>query len=235
MRAFGFGLLCALTLAGPSLAGPALVGPNLAGMWRRTGPEPLAVLTAEGKAPPLKPDAKKVYLQRLAERKSGKLTDLVEDACLPPGTPRIMWSAQPFLILQAPRKVTLVHEFRHVLRHIYLGEDLPKLDDLDLLYGGTSAGRWDGDALVVQTAGFNDKTWLDRAGLPHSEAMKVTERLRLVSGGKLLEDRVTIDDPEHYAAPWTTVVTYRRAPGVDLKEDVCAEKLLDPALRTPAR
>jgi len=231
MRRTALGILCVLACAAPALA--AL--PNFAGMWRRTGPEPVAVLTLEAKLPPLKPEARAIYLQRIADGKQGKAQDAVETACLPPGTPRIMWSAQPFLILQAPRKVTFVHELRHVLRHVYLDEDLAKLDDLDLLYGGTSAGRWQGQTLVIQTAGFNDKTWLDRAGLPHSEAMKVTERLRLIAGGKLLEDVVTIDDPAVYERPWTTRVTYRRAPGVDLKEDVCAEKLLDPALRTPER
>lgn len=231
MRRTMLGVLGLIVLAGPVLAAP----PNLAGMWRRVGPEPTAVTTVEGKAPPLKAEAKALYLKRVAERKQGKLVDAVESLCLPPGTPRIMFSAQPFLILQAPKKVSLVNEFRHVLRHVYLDEDLPKLDDLDLLYGGTSAGRWQGSTLVIQTAGFNDKTWIDRAGLPHSEAMKVTERLRLVSGGKLLEDLITIDDPAVYERPWSVRVTYRRAPGVDLQEDVCAEKLLDPALRTPER
>jgi hypothetical protein len=227
-----FAIAAALSLfAGPVVAQGA--APDISGMWRLAGPFQPAMRTVDGKLPPMKPEARKLYLQRIADRRAGKPGDGV-DICLRPGTPRIMWMDRPFLILQTPTKITFVHEYQHVLRHIYLNENLPGPDDLEMLYGGTSAGRWVGDTLVVDTAGFNDKTRLDQAGLPNSPDMKVTERFRLI-GGKLLEDRVTIDDLANYTHPWSARITFRRAPGVELKEDVCAEKLLDPALRKPER
>jgi hypothetical protein len=89
-----------------------------------------------------------------------------------------------------------------------------------------SVGRWEGDTLVVETAGFRGDTWIDRSGLPKSDNMKVTERLRLTGGGATLENQITVDDPANYTAPWTTKVVYRRAPkGTEMKEDVCALKL----------
>jgi hypothetical protein len=205
---------------------------DLSGTWQLAGSFKSAMKTADGKAPPLKPDARELHRKRIDDRKAGKTEDGV-DACLPPGTPRIMWMKEPLMILQTPQKITLLHEYQHTLRHIYLDGKLPPADEVELSYGGTSAGHWEGDTLVIETIGFNGLTQLDRDGLPHSPDMKVTERLRLVDKGKTLENLVTIDDPATYTAPWTARVTYKRAPKAELKEDICALKLLDPALRKP--
>ena len=234
LRLTGLAVVLSLGLTAPAGAGSLAGHPDISGMWRLAGPFQASIKTVDGKAPPLTTEGRKVYLQRAAERKEGK-QPLDIEACLPPGTPRIMWADHPFLVLQTPHKITFVHEYLHILRHIYLDEALPKADDLDQFYGGTSAGRWVGNALVIESAGFNDKTQLDQVGLPNSPDMKVVEKLQLTAGGKVLEDRVTITDPANYTRPWTAKVSFRRAPGVELKEDVCAEKLLDPALRVPAR
>jgi len=89
---------------------------------------------------------------------------------------------------------------------------------------GQSAGHWEGDTLVFETIGFNDKTVLDRDGMPHSPEMRVTEHVRLIDGGKRLEDLVTIDDPKTYTAPWTARVVFERKTGVQLKEYHCVLK-----------
>jgi hypothetical protein len=196
--------------------------PDLSGVWQVTKYEP-SIRTVEGKAPPLKPEARKVYEQNLVARKQLKpRSDL--SRCVPPGTPRAMWAPRPILILQTPRKITLVHEYQHLLRHIYMDERLPEAGDIDPSYMGESVGRWEADTLVIETIGVNDKTFLDRDGMPHSAAMRVTERLRLIDGGKRLEDRVTIDDPETFTAPWTARVVFDRKPGVELAEYNCVLK-----------
>lgn len=186
--------------------------------------------TEQGGNPPLNAEGKALLEKRIAARRAGKSEDGVE-ACLPPGIPRVMWQPRPFLFMVTPAKAYIVHEYQHTLRHIYLGEALPPAEERDVLFHGQSVGRWDGGVLTVETGGFNDKTWLDAGGLPQSAEAVVTEQFRLVDDN-LMESRVTINDPKFYTAPWTTRIQFRRAPqGTRIKEDICAEKLLDPKLR----
>ncbi|MEP7243861.1 MAG: hypothetical protein ABI885_09255 [Gammaproteobacteria bacterium] len=217
------------TLAGAMLAwcavassNPALATPDISGVWQVTRYE-RSIRTIEGKAPPLTADARKVYEQNLVARKQLKpKSDM--SRCVPPGTPRVMWAPKPLMILQTPRKVTIIHEYQHLLRHIYLNESLPPAADVDTSYMGQSVGRWDGETLVVETIGFYDTTFLDRDGMPHSTALRVTERLRLINGGKRLEDLVTFDDPKTFTAPWTARLEFVRRPGTELTEYHCLLK-----------
>ena len=218
-------LRCAITLSvitwgTISLAAEqGAAAPDISGVWQVAHYE-RSIRTAEGRLPPLKPEAKKVYEQNLIERKPLKpRADM--SRCVPPGVPRVMWAPKPMLILQTPRKITFVHEYQHLLRHIYMNEPMPPADDLDPTYMGESRGKWDGDTLVVETMGLNDKTVLDRDGMPHSAALHVTERLRLIDGGKRLEDRVQIDDPEIFLTPWAARVVFERKPGMELSEYNC--------------
>jgi len=125
------------------------------------------------------------------------------------------------MILQTARKISFVHEYQHLLRHIYMDEALPALADIDPTFMGESVGRWEGDTLVIETLGVNTQTVLDREGMPHSAAMKVTERVRLIEGGKRLEDVVSIDDPQTFTAPWSARVVLEHKRGVQLKEYNC--------------
>jgi len=198
--------------------------PYIAGVWQVAKPL-AAARTLEGKAPPLKPEAAKLHQQRIAARKAGKLEDGA-DLCLPVGVPRLMTVPGPMMVLQTGRQISFVHEFNHSLRLIYMNEELKPAADLEPTFLGASAGRWEGDTLVVETAGFRGDTWIDHTGLPKSDNLKVTERIRLIDKGATLENRITIDDAETYTRPWTMRVTYRRAPaGTVLKEDICALKL----------
>lgn len=194
--------------------------PDISGIWQVTQYEK-SIRTVDGKRPPLKAAAVEEYERNLKERK--KLRPKNDMArCVPPGVPRIMWVPKPMMILQTVRKVTFVHEYQHILRHIYMDEPAPDPADLDPTFLGESVGRWDGDTLVIETVGLNDQTVLDRDGMPHSPAMRVTERVRLIDGGKHLEDQVTIDDPETFTAPWTARVVFERAkPDVQLQEYHC--------------
>jgi hypothetical protein len=212
----------ALALGLAAATAAAVNPPDISGVWQVTKYEP-SIRTVDGRAPPLRAEARKLYEQNLLARKQLKpRSDL--SRCVPPGTPRAMWAPQPIMILQTPRKITFVHEYQHLLRHIYMDEPLPAAADVDPSYMGESVGRWEGETLVIETIGVNDKTFLDRDGMPHSASMRVTERVRLVEGGKRLEDRVTIDDPETFTAPWTARLVFERKPGVQLSEYNCVLK-----------
>jgi hypothetical protein len=196
--------------------------PDFSGVWQ-IGKYERSIRTDDGKHPPLKPEAKQVYEQNVVARKDLKPRNDMS-RCVPPGTPRLLWAPFPVLILQTARKVTFVHEYQHLLRHIYMDETLPAAEDVDPSYMGESVGRWEGDTLVVETLGLTDKTVLDREGMPHSTSMRLTERWRLIDGGKRLENRITIDDAETFTAPWTARVVFERKTGVELKEYNCVLK-----------
>jgi hypothetical protein len=124
--------------------------------------------------------------------------------CLPHGVPRVNTNGQfPFKIIQTPTLVVILYEQLGLFRQIFM--DGRKLgSDPNPSWLGYSTGRWDGDTLVVDTSGFNDKTWLDTTkGRPATEALHVQERFRRTSFGNM-EVRATIDDPGAFTKPWTT-------------------------------
>ena len=159
------------------------------------------------------------------ERRANESRDDPDTFCLPDGVPRIMAAGGlPSRIVQTPAMVVVLHE-RSLFRQIYTdGRTLQK--DLNPTWMGYSAGAWEGDALVVRTTGFNDKTWLDDVGHPHSESLIVTERYRRPDYGHLLVD-ITIVDEKAYSRPWTVTEDLRLDPTGDLMEYVCNENERD--------
>ena len=142
-------------------------------------------------------------------------------ACLPMGLPRFMIAVPyPMEILQLPTRVVIIHEGPQVMRQVYMNRQHPK--DLDPTYSGDAIGKWEGDTLVVDTTGFNDKTWLDGGGLPHSEALHVVERIRRVDHDTLVDD-ITVEDPTAYTKPLTNRQVYKLKPGWEIQEYVCEE------------
>ncbi len=194
---------------------------NLEGVWLIEG-EHSAIRTLDGRLPPLNPAAATRYAAAVKARQAGKPDFDTIQTCKPHGLPRILFAAYPIEILQEPQQVTFIHEIHHMPRMVYLDLTLPKLEDMDPNWMGQSAGHWEGDTLVVESQGFNDLTTLDSAGLPHSTDMRVSERIRKLDADRF-EDLVTITDPKTYTKPWTTRVTYRRQPGLRLKEYVCTD------------
>ena len=143
------------------------------------------------------------------------------ERCFPPGVPRIMLQPFPWEIVQAKDRVVMIFEYQALTRQIFMdGRGHPK--DLDQTYMGHSIGKYEGDTLVVDTIGFNDKTWLDPMGLPHSDALHVVERLRRVDHDTLQVD-YTIDDPKAYTKTWTAQRIFKLHPDWQIKEYVCAE------------
>jgi hypothetical protein len=203
----------------PAAERPAADTPNLSGVWAM--PSPIRALkTADGQDPPLLPAARAEYQKRQAALKADPKSDPVSN-CWMQGVPRLIYAPYPVLIAQEKDRVNLVYETNHTFRIISLKQPLPKESaDLDPLWLGYSAGHWQGKTLVIDTIGFNDKTWLDYSGLPHGEKLKVEERYTL-KGEDRIEGQVTITDPDTYARPWTTSFTLAKKPGYELKESVC--------------
>jgi hypothetical protein len=193
--------------------------PNLTGKWAM--PKPIRhLLTSDGKEPPLNAAGKAEYDKRQAALKNGdKALDPI-NSCLMHGTPRLLYAPYPFLILQTTRSIDFVHEVNHTFRIIYWDKQLP--EDPDPGYLGTSAARFDGRTLVIDSSAFNDKTWLDYAGLPHGEKLQVQERYTLADPNTI-KGSVTLTDPDYYSAPWTTNFTLKKQPGMEIKENVCTD------------
>jgi hypothetical protein len=142
-------------------------------------------------------------------------------ACLPLGLPRFMISVPyPMEVFQVPTRVIIVQEGPQTMRQIHMNRQHPK--DLDPTYSGDATGKWEGNTLVVDTIGFNDKTWLDGGGLPHSEAMHLVERIRRMDHDTLVDD-FTIEDAKAYTKPIAGHQVYKLKADWEIHEYVCEE------------
>lgn len=215
-------VLCwlAATCLAPALAIAA--PPDLTGVWSIADYRS-AIKTTDGGTPPLTPAAKAVYDQRVAASAKGDRSFDETLLCLPPGLPRLMLIDKPFEILQRDAAVYFVHQDNRMPRRAYFGEKLPV--GKDPLYLGYSVARWEGRALVIDSAGFRDGTLLDDSGLPHSESLHLTERYELDKDGKTLRARFTIEDPATYTRAWSTEARYVRRANFEIPEEVCADTL----------
>jgi len=124
--------------------------------------------------------------------------------CDPMGFPRIMFAIWPFEIIHVPGRILMFFEGHHTIREIWMdGRKLP--DDPDPRWYGYSVGHWEDDyTFVINSNGTDDRTWLDNAGNPHSDQLKVEERWHRISE-KRLELTVTLDDPKAYTRPWVAL------------------------------
>lgn len=199
--------------------------PDMSGVWiRRDGNVDIGTALPKGETVPLLPEALKVKEARQAK------DDPVAN-CLPLAAPRS--TPYPFRIVTAPTHVFFLYEVMHGYRQVFMdGRKHP--DDVDPSWYGHSIGHWDGDTLVVDTVGFNDKTWFDVTGHPHSEKMHTIERFTRTGLGTMKID-ITIDDPGAYAKPFTLFVTASLMPGMELMEYICNENNQDvPYILGPA-
>jgi hypothetical protein len=136
------------------------------------------------------------------------------------GIPLAGLLSEPIKIVQAPRLTMVLYEVQNLRRQIYTdGRALPKEYNL-LAFMGYSTGHWEHDTLVVETAGFNDKTTLDAAGHPHSEALHITERFRRRDFGHM-DVEMTFDDPLMYTKPFTIKIPHNLMADADIFEDFC--------------
>lgn len=201
--------------------------PDLTGVWAvyrgaRGGDPKLAPIDAGALA--LKPEYAKPYeARRAAEAEANKRGEQLANGsalCIPYGVPTMMSVAiYPIEIIQTPLQVTIISEAFSEVRRVYLDRPQEKLEDVPPGYYGRSVGRWEGDTLVVDTIGVKTSVPGYR-GMPHSEQMRITERLRLVAPD-YLHDQVTISDPVVLDKPVSYTLAYKRMPGYEMVEFVC--------------
>ena len=147
--------------------------------------------------------------------------------CLPDGVPHADLLPEPFKIIQTPRQIVMLYEVETIFRQIFTdGRKFPA--DPAPVWLGYSLGRWDGDTLVVDTIGFNDRSWLDARGHGHSEDMRVEERFHRRDYGHL-DVTVTITDPKVFTKPVTISFIETLLPDTDVFEHICAENEKDTA------
>jgi hypothetical protein len=145
--------------------------------------------------------------------------------CLPEGMPLVEMAPAPYKIIQTPGLTVMLYERDTTYRQIYTdGRKLPA--DPIPSWLGSSVGKWEGDTLRVDSAGFNDRGWLDARGHTHSESLHLTERFHRVDFGHM-EVRLTIDDPATYTRPFTVTLKQHLMADTDLLESFCAENEKD--------
>src|SRR5579862_9584073 len=189
----------------PNLAAPTPKAPDghpdLSGIWLRDSGKYLQDL-ATGIEVSFQPWAEKLYKEREGNLAKGRPTE----RCLPHGIPDAMLPGAPFKIVQTPGlTIILFEEFNHYRQILTDGRPFPK--DPQPAWFGYSIGKWEGNTMVVDTRGFNDLSWLDDPGHPHTEAMHVTERFVRRDFGRL-NMAITIDDPKAYNKPWTQNIPF---------------------------
>jgi hypothetical protein len=217
-------------VAAPAPSGPIYVPPtpamNISGVWW-TQSYSANIQPIGGGELPYNDKGRALYAKNMAGLKDGTLVDEARHLCVPDGVPRILGNPYPFQLIQTPGQVTFVYELNHVIRPVVL--DKPQLPAKQLevapYYSGHSVAHWEGETLVIETAGFNEKTFLDGTGAPHSDAMKTVERMRKVN--ETLEDVITVTDPELFTSPWSARFAYDPHPKVRLEDYVCGEKHRD--------
>jgi hypothetical protein len=217
-------LLGACVLA---IAAPAAAEPDFSGTWERY---PAPGETADPRYAPtpipdpqLKPEYKaeweagqKILKQRLEE---GQPAGDNYVHCIPDGMPAMMMGMFPMEIFQRPEQINITQEAFTQVRRIYMNQPLPKWDEVDPSFYGQSVGHWEGDTLVMETTGIKENVrfrWT-----PHSGAMKITERMRLLSPD-ILQDQITVED-SYLEKPWIYSYSFRRMKDYKLQEYVCED------------
>jgi hypothetical protein len=193
---------------------------DFSGIWQGGGPVgDIKQGLAPGETLPLLPAAKALMDKRQSQ-------DDPEANCLPTGVPRI--APYPWRIVQTPTHVFLLYEGNiHTYRQIFMdGRKFPKDEDIDPSWFGYSIGRIEGNTLVVETKGYNDKFWFDFLGTPHTELMTTVERYIRTDYGNLTVE-TTITDPGAYSKPFTIRFQATLRPGEELMEYICQENNQD--------
>jgi len=218
----------AALFAAATLAAPAAAEPDLTGSWERYPPpgetagDP-ALVSPPIPDPPLKAEYKAPW-----QANQAKLAARIAEGqpagdnyvhCLPDGMPAMMQGMFPMEIFQRPEQINITQEAFNQTRRIYMGETLPPASELDPTFYGRSVAHWDGDTLVIETTGIKQN--VQYRWTPHSEDMKVTERLHLLTPDILRNDIVVEDS--YLERPWSYSYTYRRMPGYKLMEYVCED------------
>src|SRR5881394_2748439 len=211
--------------------------PDFSGIWdrdtppvtpsaRTAGGSPSAVTgpAFAGAAPPLKQEFVAAYqaeLKRLADAdQRGEPVTSQNTMCLPQGMPAMMLAIFPMEVIQTRGQVTIIEEAFTQVRRIYIGEEPPPVEDAEPGFYGHSGGKWEGNTLVVDTVGI--KTNILYRNVPHSEEMRIHERMRVIDADHW-EDQITITDPKYLTGSWSWTWKYKRRPDYKMLEYVCED------------
>jgi len=152
---------------------------------------------------------------------AGKIAFTPRSSCMPAGVPAFMlFIVEPIFFVQAPKEVAIIYSGDAQVRHVYL-DQLHSARPKSSWYG-ESVGHYDGDALVIDTVGFNEKTYVDNYRTPHTGKLHLVERWHLIEDGERLEVKFTVDDPDTFVEPWGGIQRYRRVQE-SMTEQVCSE------------
>jgi hypothetical protein len=203
----------------PNLSAPAPKTPDgkpdFSGIWQAPTGKYLENLAADGVEVPMLPWAQKLY----KERQENDAKDRPSGRCLPHSVTDFDAHFTPKKIIQNPGLIVMLFESYHSYRQIFT-DGRPFPENREPAWFGYSVGKWEGNTLVVNTVGINEKTWLDDGGHPHSDALHIIERFRRPDFGHM-EAQVTIDDPKAYSKPWTVTIPWEFVPDTDLLDWVC--------------
>jgi len=214
-------------LAPPSGPGPVTNDPRYPyvdnGAARRAGIQP-TYRVADLNNPILQPWAKEQMKKANDEVLAGNVPFRPRERCYPGGVPGfvVYTLVMPFYFLQTEKEVTIVNAGGPEVRRVFL--NVPHSANPKPSWYGESVGHYEnGDTLVVDTVGLSTKTFVDNYRTPHTEKLHVVERFKLIDGGKMLEDMITVEDPGTFTTKWSAVQRFRREENRPLLEDVCAE------------
>ena len=161
------------------------------------------------------------------EVRAGKVPFTADSRCWPGGVPGfdIYARVRPIYFLQTPKEITIIEESDMQVRRIYL--NVPHSANPKPSWYGESVGHYEGDELVVDTIGLNDKTFVDSYRTPHTTRLHVVERFRMLDAGKTLQVSIAVDDPGAFTMPWSAMQRWKRREGDTITELICAENPTD--------
>jgi hypothetical protein len=208
--------------------------------FRVTGRQPTEQL-ADLSSPILQPWARDVVRKRNEIVLSGKPANPPHASCWPVGVPGFLLRpmTQAMYFVQTPKVVVMILSSKQEVRHIYMTDKHSA--DVKPSWYGESIGHYDGDALVIDTIGIDERTWVDGFGTPHTKDLHVIERLHLIEGGNGLEVNLRVEDPGAFTTPWNASQRFRQyeaavrqmpieritqlasAPEGPIREMICAE------------
>jgi hypothetical protein len=186
-----------------------------------TGKQPTYFIADLGNNTILKPWVVERMKKDNAEVLAGKIGFTPHSSCTPAGVPGYhLYGFQPLYFVQTPKQVVMIYSNDQQVRRVYL--DVPHSASPKPSWYGESVGRYEGDTLVVDTIGLNDRTFVDNFRTPHTDKLHVVERFKLVDGGKAMQVNITFEDADAFNAPWSVMQHYDRVQR-PMDEEICAE------------
>ena len=189
---------------------------------RKTGKQE-TVRIADLSNPILQPWVREELRKTNEKAMSAPVTFIRKERCWPNGVPAfVLYGVSPVYFIQTPKKVTMIWREDHMVRHVYLTDK--HSPNIQPSWFGESIGHYEnGDTLVVDTVGLNNKTFIDNFRTPHTEQLHVIERFRIIDGGQGIEVSVHVEDPGAFTTPWNAMQHYRRVQLGPMYEQACAE------------